>query len=94
MITKTKTHDDLDTVLIQVGLTEQPRMLGMHLAEIEAEADNLLDLLIVVRAHARTGDPEAGQETLAEVTVALEHLLHHGQEALPMLQRQLDDETE
>lgn len=86
----TKTRDDLDTVLAQVGLEEEPRMLGMHLSEIEAEADNLLDLLTAVRSYARTGDPVAGQETLAELTVALEHLMHHAQEALPALLRQLD----
>ena len=85
-----KTRDDLDSVLSQVGLNEEPKMLGMHLSEIEAEADNILDLLIVVRSYARAGDGETGQETLAELTIALEHLLHHAKEAVPMLQKQLD----
>ncbi len=86
----TKVRADLDDVLTQVGLDEQPVMLGMHLAEIEEEADNVLDLLIVVRANARAGDPAAGQETLAELTIALGHLLHHVQEAVPLLQKELD----
>lgn len=86
----TQTRDDLDTALVQVGLDEQPHLLGMHLAEIEEEADNTLDLLTALRSYARTGDPVAGQETLAELTVALEHLIHHAQEALPALLRQLD----
>lgn len=86
----TQTRDDLDTVLVQVGLDEHPHMLGMHLTEIEEEADNTLDLLTALRSYARTGDAVAGQETLAELTVALEHLIHHAQEALPALLRQLD----
>ncbi len=84
------TRPGLDTALIQVGLDEQPRMLGMHLSEIEEEAENLLDLLTIVRTHAHTGDAVAGQETLAELTVALDHLLHHAREALPLLQKELD----
>ncbi|MFN8490639.1 MAG: hypothetical protein U0350_23820 [Caldilineaceae bacterium] len=81
---------NLDEVLTQIGLDEQPKMLGMHLSEIEEESDHILDLLTVVRVNARTGDAEAGQETLAELTVALGHLLHHVREATPLLQKQLD----
>jgi len=81
---------DLATVLTQVGLDEDPSMVGMHLSEIEEEADNVLDLLTVVRTYAHTGDAEAGQVTLAELTVALGHLLHHAQEVLPLLEKQLD----
>jgi len=84
------TRPALEIVLTQVGLDQDPSMLGMHLSEIEEEADNVLDLLTVVRTYAHTGDAEAGQVTLAELTVALGHLLHHAQEALPLLEKQLD----
>ncbi len=86
----TKTRLDLDEALTQIGLDEEPRMLGMHLSEIEEEADHLLDLLTTVRVYARTGDTEAGQATLAELTLALGHLFRHAREALPLLEKQLD----
>jgi hypothetical protein len=86
----TATRPGLAETLAQIGLTEAPAMLGMHLTEIEDEADTLLDLLILVRTHARTGDALAGQLVLVELVTALEHLMHHAQEALPALQQQLE----
>jgi hypothetical protein len=66
----------------------------MHLSEVEEETENILELLILVRTHARTGDAVAGEGILVELTTALEHLLHHTQEALPMLRKQLDLELD
>lgn len=65
-------------------------MLALHLSEIEEEADKALDLLMSIRSLARRGEAEAEQEGLAELTISLEHLLHHTQLALPMLQNELD----
>ena len=86
----TKTYTDLEMTLTQIGLSNEPWMLGMHLSEIEEEARNMLDLLATVRRLGQQGDIEAGQETLAELTVVLGHLFHHAREALPILEKQLD----
>lgn len=86
----TTTRPSLDEALAHIGLTEASTMLGMHLTEIEDEADTLLDLLITVRTHSRTGDALAGQLGLVEFVTALEHLVHHAQEALPALKKALD----
>jgi hypothetical protein len=88
MVTLTK--DALNLVLKVIGLDENVSLLAMHLSEIEEEANNALDLLTSLRAHAFRHDAEAGQEALAELTIALEHLLHHAQAVLPGLQKQLD----
>lgn len=90
----TPTRPNLADTLAKIGLNEEPAMLGMHLTEIEEEADNLLDLLILVRTHAQTGDALAGELVLVELVTALEHLMHHAQEALPSLRKQLDIEID
>lgn len=66
------------------------KLLAVHLSEIEDEAGNVLDLLTTLRAHAWREDKDAGQEALAELTIALEHLQSHVQHAIPILQEQLD----
>jgi hypothetical protein len=86
--------DELNLALTTVGFTEKVSLLAMHLAEIEEEAGNVLDLLTALRAHTYRGDAAAGEEALAELTIALEHLGHHLNEALPDLQKQLTIEPE
>ena len=80
--------------LEKIGINGEVSLLTMHLTEIEEEADNVLDLLTLTRAHAHRSDAVAGQEALVELSVALEHLLHHAQEAVPALQRELDIEDD
>ena len=86
----TQVRDDLKLALEHVGINKQTSLLGMHLDEIEGEANNVLDLLVSLRAHAYRHDMAAGQESLAELTIALEHLFHHVQGALPTLQKELN----
>ena len=88
MVTLTK--DELNLVLKAIGISENIPLMAMHLSEIEEEANNVLDLLTSLRAHAFRHDVEAGQESLAELMIALEHLFHHLQAVLPDLQKQLD----
>ncbi len=83
-------RDEMKLALETLGLQEEASLTGMHLSEIEEEADSVLDLLITIRAQARQHDIETGNDTLAELTVALDHLLHHVQEVLPGLHKQLD----
>jgi hypothetical protein len=64
----------------------------MHLSEIEEEAENVLELLIVLRNNAHHRDQAQAQETAAELTIALEHLEHHVRELLPRLQQHLEIE--
>jgi hypothetical protein len=85
-------EDELNLALTTVGFTEKIDLLAMHLSEIEEEAGNVLDLLTALRAHTYRGDAAAGEEALAELTIALEHLAHHLNEALPNLQKQLEIE--
>lgn len=87
-------EDELNLALTTVGFTEKIGLLAMHLSEIEEEAGNVLDLLTSLRAHTYRGDGAAGEEALAELTIALEHLAHHLNEALPNLQKQLEIEPE
>lgn len=84
--------DELNLALVTVGFTEKVSLLAMHLFEIEEEAGNALNLLTALRAHTYRGDAAAGEEVLAELTIALEHLAHHLNEALPDLQKQLNIE--
>jgi hypothetical protein len=87
-------QDDLIGALETAGFHDDRNIIGMHLGEIEAEAENVLDLFTVLRSHAHRDDVVATQETLAEMTIALEHLLSHIQSALPGLQKQLGIEPE
>lgn len=75
-----------------LNLQEQSGVPAMHLQEIENEAENVLELLTVLRTDSYRADANSAQETAAELTIALEHLQHHIQELLPSLQKQLDIE--
>ncbi len=83
-------EDEMQAVLTAVGLAMKNGLLATHLSEIEDEARNILELLTTLRAHAWREDENAGQETLAELTISLEHLQGHVQHAIPILQEQLD----
>lgn len=89
----TTVRDEFNLVLEAVGVHENVKLMAMHLSEVEDEAGNVLDLLTLIRSHAYRGDVQAGQESLAELTIALEHLFHHIQRLIPDLQKQLDLES-
>jgi hypothetical protein len=72
------------------GFSGNLNLLAMHLTEIEGEAENWLDLFTIIRSHTYRGDNSAVVETLAEVTISMEHLRDHIQQALPKLQKGLD----
>jgi hypothetical protein len=90
----TELQDEMNLILKTAGFGEQASLLAMHLSEIEDEAGATLDLLTTLRSHAYRGDKEATQEALAELAIALEHLLHHVHEALPGIQKELNIEPE
>ncbi|HRQ41032.1 MAG TPA: hypothetical protein PLD25_24210 [Chloroflexota bacterium] len=86
----TITQDIWQEVSQLLGLQEQAGLAAMHLQEIESEAEKLLELLTVLRTDSYRADASGAQETAAELTIALEHLQHHIQQLLPVLQKQLD----
>jgi hypothetical protein len=73
-----------------IGFEEDADLMAMHVGEFEEEAENVLELLTVLRADAREKDATYAQETAVELMIALEHLAHHLGEFLPRLQKQLD----
>ena len=66
-----------DNISQLLGLQKQPEIAAMHLQEIEAEAENVLELLTVLCTNMYHADTENAAETAAELTIALEHLQHH-----------------
>ena len=86
------TQDIWRTLLKTLGVNENSDLLSMHLNEIEEEAENVLDLLTLLRSDAHRLDHDSAQESAAELVITLEHLLHHIHELLPQLQKQLDIE--
>ncbi|MCP4418294.1 MAG: hypothetical protein GY805_16860 [Chloroflexi bacterium] len=84
------TKDIWQEVCQLLGMKEQPSLSIMHIQEIESEAENVLELLTVLRTDSYRDDAAAAQETAAELTIALEHLQHHIQELLPTVQKTLD----
>jgi hypothetical protein len=89
---KIEIQDEIKAVLETAGFDGNTSLLTMHLGEIESELENVLDLFTILRSHSHRGDTAATQESLAEMTIALEHLQHHLQDALPELQKQLEIE--
>ena len=89
-----KIQDELNAVLINAGLQKDASLAAMHLSEIEEEAENVLDILTAVRSHVFRQDSEITQESLAELTIVLEHMLHHVQAVVPLLQEALDLEPD
>jgi hypothetical protein len=75
-----------------VGFEAESNVIGMHFSEIETEAENVLELLTVLRSNTHHADRVEAQDTAAELTIALEHLYHHTAELLPRLQGLLEIE--
>ncbi|MCS7057120.1 MAG: hypothetical protein NZM18_13205, partial [Thermoflexales bacterium] len=80
----------MSEALLRAELAQKARLNGAHLAEIEEEAKNILKCLEALRGAARERNAEAGQEALAELVIALDHLVDHAQFLLPSLKVQLD----
>ncbi len=86
-------HEELRDTLKAVGIEAETNLLGMHLSEIEAEMSNIFELLTQLRVRARCQLVDEGQETLVDLSVALGHLGHHVQAAVPILEHELDIEA-
>jgi hypothetical protein len=67
-------------------------VMAMHVGEFEAEAENVLQLLTVMRSAARQGDETGTQDAAAELVIAFEHLAHHLNAFLPPLRAKLNVE--
>jgi len=67
------TPDIWHTVLKTVGVNENIDLLSMHLNEIEEEAENVLDLLTVLRSDAYHSDRDSAQESAAELAITSIH---------------------
>jgi hypothetical protein len=65
-------------------------LMAMHVGEFEEEAENVLQLLTIMRAATRQDDAAGAQDAAAELVIALEHLAHHLNEFLPPLRAKLD----
>ncbi|MEK6573136.1 MAG: hypothetical protein AABZ58_02310 [Chloroflexota bacterium] len=94
MSTQADIENDFALVVKIAGLGKNQSLISMHLTEIEAEAETVLELLTVACSHAFRGDADATQETLAELVIALEHLSDHVHHALPELQQQLEADAQ
>lgn len=89
---KTATETTWPVIMTVLGFDEDADLMAMHVGEFEEEAENVLELLTVLRADARERDTTHAQDTTTELVIALEHLAHHLGELLPRLQKQLDIE--
>lgn len=89
---RTATGTVWPSIMTTIGFEEDADLMAMHVGEFEEEAENVLQLLTVLRADARDRDATHAQDTAAELVIALEHLAHHLGELLPRLQKQLDIE--
>ncbi len=79
--------DDLKASLEVAGITEQLAMIAMHVDEIEAEGERVLDLVIALRSAGRHADQVRAQDALVDLAVSLEHLCDHAAHLVPALQR-------
>ena len=77
-------------VMKALDFDEDADLMAMHVGEFEEEAENVLQLLTVMRAAARQEDATGAQDAAAELVIALEHLAHHLNEFLPPLRAKLD----
>ena len=91
MLTTTEIQrEQMQNLLTQTIISEQVNLIAMHLTEIEEEAAHFLDQLIAFRAYARQNDSIAAQETLVEISLALQHIATHIQTVAPLLDEELD----
>lgn len=87
---RTATETVWPMVMTALGFEKDVDLIAMHFGEFEEEAENVLELLTVLRAGARQEDTTQAQDTAAELVIALEHLAHHLNELLPALRAKLD----
>lgn len=88
-------REQLQNLLDQAGINSQVELTSTHLTEIEQEAATVLDQLTAFRAHARHQDTAAAQDSLVEISLALQHIADHIQAVVPILDQALgiaDDE--
>ena len=90
MVTMTyEVREQLEDLLDLAGMSDQAKLVAMHLTEIEDETVNFLDQLTAFRAHARHQDSVAAQETMVEISLSLQHIANHIQAVTPILDREL-----
>ena len=90
---KTATEAVWPMVMSALGFEDDAYMVAMHAGEFEEEAENVLQLLTVMRAAARQEDVDTAQDAAAELVIALEHLAHHLNELPPPLRARLEVES-
>jgi hypothetical protein len=89
-VVESQVRHELETLLPLAGLQSKGNLIALHLAEIELEADAVLDFVTLFRSRARSEEVELAQEALVELALSLEHLRGHIDSVLPELSRQLD----
>jgi hypothetical protein len=87
---RTATETIWPMVMKALDFEEDADVMAMHVGEFEAEAENVLQLLTVMRSVVRQGDEAGAQDVAAELVIALEHLAHHLNAFLPPLRAKLD----
>lgn len=87
---RTATETGWPMVMKALAFDEDAAMMELHVGEFEEEAENVLQLLTIMRAAARQEDPDSAQDAAAELVIALEHMAHHLNEFLPPLRAKLD----
>ena len=88
--------DSMENTLSQSGIDARKGLLAMHMAEIAEELHNLTSLMGDLHLQAANQNSDDAQDTLVDITLSLEHLVHHAQYAIPEIEIQLDirDENE
>lgn len=87
---RTATETVWPMVMRALDFEDNADLMAMHVGEFEEEAENVLQLLTIMRAAARQEDADSAQDAAAELVIALEHLAHHLNEFLPPLRAKLD----
>ena len=87
---RTATETVWPMVMRTLEFGENADLMAMHVGEFEEEAENVLQLLTLMRAAARQEDTIGAQDSAAELVIALEHLAHHLNELLPTLRTKMD----
>jgi hypothetical protein len=87
---RTATETIWPLVMKALDFENDADLMAMHVSEFEEEAENVLQLLTVMRAAARQEDADGAQDAAAELVIALEHLAHHLNAFLPPLRAKLD----
>lgn len=88
-VTTLDTREYLQALLEKV-IREDTNLLSMHLSEIEEEAAAFLNHMLAFRSTASREELEEARRALVEITLSLEHMLHHIGDAVTILNRELD----